>query len=88
MLTAPVHRGYAGSACEGNQRGGRASGGRLGGVGWGNNAAFVLNKWKDVFSRAKEEDRTKIDRVQVLLFPVWGTKPFVLAEEGEGERGR
>jgi hypothetical protein len=57
-------------------------------VGWGNNAAFVLNKWKDVFSRAKEEDRTKIDRVQVLLFPVWGTKPFVLAEEGEGERGR
>ena len=52
---------------------------------WGKNAAFVLNKWNDVFSRAKEEERTKIDLLVVLLFPVCGTKPFVLGEEGEGE---
>ena len=55
--------------------------------GWvvGEERSFRIEQMERCFSRAKEEERTKIDLLVVLLFPVCGTKPFVLGEEGEGE---
>ena len=72
-----------GNSEEGGLR--RASEGFGGGWVVGEERSFRIEQMERCFSRAKEEERTKIDLLVVLLFPVCGTKPFVLVEEGEGE---